>query len=96
MDIHRFCSPGFPLLRAAPDPASARARFVHVNDDGSARALTRSESEYLATEFKGADGARPYVKAHYDARTPDGRLSGFLERSKLPAHVAVSRDSLHD
>ena len=76
-------------LRAALDPASARARFVYVNEDGSARGLTTDESEYLSTEFEFGDGARPYVKAHYEARTPDGRLSGFLERSKLPPNVAV-------
>jgi hypothetical protein len=76
---------------------SARARFVYVNDDGSARNLTVDESEYLATEFEFGDGARPYIKPRYEARTPDGRLLGFLERSKLPAHVTVhSTDSPYE
>lgn len=71
--------------RNAPDPA----RYVWVDDDGSARELTRDEAEYLGTKFLPGDGARPYVKSRYDARTPDGRLSGFLERSALPPHLSV-------
>ncbi|WP_284350401.1 hypothetical protein [Roseisolibacter agri] len=71
--------------RDAPDPT----QFVWVEDDGSARELTPDEQEYLGTEFPPGDGARPYIKWRYGARTPDGRLSGFLERRKLPARVVV-------
>jgi hypothetical protein len=55
----------------------------------NASELTAKEREYLATAFEPADGARPYIKKHYDSRTPDGRLRGFLERSELPAQVAL-------
>ena len=70
---------------SARDPA----RYVWVEDDGSARELTRDEAEYIGTEFVPSDGGRPYIKSRYGSRTPDGRLSGFLARSALPAHVAV-------
>jgi len=38
-------------------------RYVHVEADGSARELHPSERRYLETEFKGGDGAAPYIKA---------------------------------
>ena len=76
----------------APDPAD----FVWVEDDGSARELTPDETEYLGTEFLPGDGARPYIKWRYDTRTPDGRLSGFLERRRLPPHVAVRAQDRDD
>jgi hypothetical protein len=62
-------------------------RFVYIEEDGSPRALTPQESELLDTEFHPADGARPYIKAKYAERTPDGRISGFLPRRKLPRHL---------
>lgn len=76
-------------LQAARDAADARARFVWVDDDGSARELTADECRYLATPFEGADGGRPYIKSRYKARTPDGRLGGYLERRMLPRGVVV-------
>jgi hypothetical protein len=62
-------------------------RFVYVEDDGTARELTKDEIDYLETDFHGSDGARPNIKFDYQQRTPDGRLRGFLERSKLPARI---------
>jgi hypothetical protein len=56
---------------------------VYVNEDGSARKLDADEYEYLATGCHPADGARPYIKSRYDARAPDGRLAGFLQRDEL-------------
>jgi hypothetical protein len=79
-------------LRVAQTPAEARSNFVMIADDGSARALTPDEAQYLATPFDAGDGGRPYVKLHYDSRTPDGRLLGFLRRSELPAHIPVQSD----
>jgi hypothetical protein len=64
-----------------------------IADNGSARALTPDEAQYLATPFDAGDGGRPYVKLHYDSRTPDGRLLGFLRRSELPAHIPVQSDN---
>jgi hypothetical protein len=52
-------------FRAARSTADARAHFVYVHDDGSARELTTHEAEYLATAFDPADGGRPYIKTRY-------------------------------
>jgi hypothetical protein len=67
-----------------PDP------YVHVEADGSARELHPSERRYLQTEFKGGDGAAPYIKARYDERNGWGDLAGYLERSLLPAGIAIA------
>jgi hypothetical protein len=67
-------------------------RFVYVEDDGTARELTKDEIEYLETDFHGSDGARPNIKFDYWQRTPDGRLRGFLDRSKLPAPMKLQLD----
>ena len=75
--------------REATSQDDARAKFVYVEDDGSARELTVDECVFLSTEFEAFDGGRPYVKSSYRARTPDGRLRGFLERRKLPRRVAI-------
>ncbi|HXT17004.1 MAG TPA: hypothetical protein VN706_15290 [Gemmatimonadaceae bacterium] len=81
-------------IRVAPTPDEARSGFVFVADDGSARELTAAEADFLATAFDAGDGARPYVKRHYDSRTPDGRLLGFLPRAELPEGLSVrTRDS---
>jgi hypothetical protein len=68
---------------AARDAVDARHRFVWIDDDGSARELTDEECAYLATPFELPDSGRPYIKARRGSRTADGRLRGFLERSKL-------------
>jgi hypothetical protein len=65
-------------------------RYVHVEADGSARELHPSERRYLETEFKGGDGAAPYIKARYDERNGWGDLAGYLERSLLPDGIAVA------
>jgi predicted metal-dependent hydrolase len=75
--------------RAAKANGSFARQFVWVKDDGSVRELTTDELAYLNTEFHPADGARPYIRARYSARSPDDRLSGFLPRSKLPRKVIV-------
>ena len=64
-------------------------RYVYVNGDGSARELTPDEQVYLNTEFSGGDGARPYIKFRYESLTPDGRISGFLERRQLPTRIEI-------
>ena len=64
-------------------------RFIYVNEDGSARALTPDERDYLNTKFYPTDGNRPYVKSRYDQRTPDGRISGFLLKKRLPRRIPV-------
>jgi hypothetical protein len=64
-------------------------RYVYVNRDGSARELTADEQEYLSEKFSGGDGGRPYIKFRYESLTPDGRISGFLERRQLPARIEI-------
>ena len=71
-------------IRVAQTAQEARSGFVFITEDGAARELTTAEADFLATAFYADDGARPYVKRHYDSRTPDGRLLGFLPRSELP------------
>jgi hypothetical protein len=78
---------GLKKYREATSPADAQSRFVWVDNDGSIRELTPSECEFLATPFRAFDGGRPYVKSSYDARTPDNRLQGFLERKEIPRRV---------
>jgi hypothetical protein len=64
--------------------------YVHVNADGSARELHPSERRYLETEFKGGDGAAPYIKARYDQRNGWNELTGYLKRALLPDGMAVA------
>ncbi|MFL5560746.1 MAG: hypothetical protein ACJ79K_04640 [Gemmatimonadaceae bacterium] len=77
-------------LQEARDPDDARARFVYIEDDGSARELTPHECAYLAMPFDPPDGNRPYIKARYRSLTPDRRMRGFLERKHLPGHLRVT------
>ena len=58
--------------------------YVYLEDDGTYRELTNEERQYLEEKFDPCDGNRPYVKHRLYAKTADGRLSGFLKRSKLP------------
>jgi len=65
-------------------------RFVHVNADGTVRELHESERRYLQTEFKGGDGAAPYIKSRYDERNGWNELTGYLERRLLPEGMATA------
>ncbi|WJR77724.1 hypothetical protein [Bradyrhizobium sp. NP1] len=62
-------------------------KFVYVNDDGSVRELTADEKTYLNTRFHPIDGARPYVKGSYRQKSPDGRISGYLLKRRLPRRM---------
>ena len=73
------------LERVAKKSGVHAHKFVVVKDDGMIRELEPDEIEYLNAEFHPNDGARPYIKSSYEARTPDGRIGGFLLRSKVPA-----------
>jgi len=79
----------YAFLSRRRRPKESGFRFVYVNIDGSARELTPDEQVYLRTEFAGADGARPYIKFRYESLTPDGRMSGYLERRQLPAKIRI-------
>jgi hypothetical protein len=71
------------MTAAAPYP------YAYVNADGSARELHADERRYLETEFKGGDGAAPYIKSRYDERNGWGELSGYMARALLPAGIHV-------
>jgi len=64
-------------------------KYIYVNDDGTAKELNDDEKEYLNTDFHNGDGARPYIKFRYQSRTPDSRLSGYLERRQLPKNIHI-------
>ena len=64
--------------------------YIYVNADGTARELHAGERAYLETEFKGGDGAMPYIKDSYEERNGWGEINGFLKRAALPAGTAVA------
>jgi hypothetical protein len=64
--------------------------YVYINADGKARELHASERAYLETEFKGGDGAMPYIKDSYEERNGWGEISGYLKRAALPAGTPVA------
>lgn len=63
--------------------------FVYVENDGTVRELDKDEIEYLETEFEPSDGARPYIKSSYEQLTPDKKILGFLQRSKVPKEIEI-------
>ena len=64
-------------------------KFIYVNDDGTARELTKDEQDYLTEKFEPTDGGRPNIKFNYDDKTPDGKMRGFLLRRQLPPGIKV-------
>jgi hypothetical protein len=58
--------------------------FVYVEDSGAYRELSIEDKQYLEEKFDPTDSNRPYVKSRYNSKTPDGKMSGFLRRTKLP------------
>jgi len=64
--------------------------YVYINADGTARELHDEERAYLEIEFKGGDGAMPYIKDSYDERNGWGELNGYLARAALPAGTPVA------
>ena len=63
--------------------------FVYVNQDGSARELSRDERQYLSEDFHAGDSGRPYIKASYESQDGWGSISGFLARKRLPRRIVV-------
>ena len=64
--------------------------FVYMNQDGSVRELSPAEQTYLSKEISGGDSGRRYVKSRCKSRDGWGSLSGFIERSKVPAQIKIS------
>ena len=63
--------------------------FVYVENSGAYRELSIKDKQYLEEKFYPTDGNRPYVKNRYRSKTPDGKMSGFLKRNKLPKGLAA-------
>ena len=79
------------IIGAIPLRLSSKGfKYVHVEIDGSVRELDQEEQSYLMMKFNGADGARPYIKSNYWQTTPDRKLHGFLERSRVPWWIQIS------
>jgi len=70
-------------------PALDPDLYIFVDADGIARELHASERQYLATDFHGSDGGRPYIKFGYSQRDGWGEISGYMERSLLPEGISV-------
>jgi hypothetical protein len=68
--------------------------YVYIENDGTAREVTKDELVYLKTKFSLFDGGRPYIKSSYEARTPDGRMQGFLLRSMVPSNILIQGESV--
>ncbi len=64
--------------------------YIYINADGAARELHASERAYFETEFKGGDGAMPYIKDSYEERNGWSEISGYLKRAALPAGMPVA------
>lgn len=63
--------------------------YIYVEDDGTYREIDEEERDYLEEKFSPGDGARPYVKFGLYSLTPDRKIGGFLERTKLPRDLKV-------
>ncbi|CAL2076336.1 hypothetical protein [Tenacibaculum sp. 190524A05c] len=68
--------------------------FVYVENDGTVRELHKDEIEYLQTEFKPFDGAKPYIKSDYKQLTPNKKISGFIYRNKVPRDIKIIQTDL--
>jgi hypothetical protein len=80
---------GYKFITRSRRSAENGFKFVYVNEDGSVRELTEDERVYLTTEFHPNDGARPYIKFHFNAKTPDNKVSGYIERRQVPSSVKI-------
>ena len=88
--------------RFRPGPTAAPARppdvgtpkpsemLIWINVDGTARQLTGAEKTYVDAPFSPFDGARPYVKSHYEQRNGWGELGGYLLRKEVPDGIPIA------
>lgn len=79
-----YISTLFPLR-----PKEPGYKYVYVEDNGTVRELYPDEIEYLNTDFLPNDSNRPYIKAKYSALTPDNKLSGFINRRRVPKRIQI-------
>lgn len=70
-------------------PKESGFKYVYVQEDGTVRELDEEDVEYLKTEFSPNDGARPYIKISYNQLTPDKKISGFIQRNRVPKKIKI-------
>ncbi len=66
--------------------------FVYVENDGVVRELDEAEQVYLSEKFYPTDGNRPYIKTRYKQLTPDGKISGFIRRVRVPKRIEIKEE----
>ena len=76
------------------NPKKEKFEYVYVEKDGTVRELDNEEIQYLQTDFKLGDGARPYIKSNYEQLAPDKKISGFLHRSKVPENFEIIKTDI--
>lgn len=64
-------------------------RFVHMNQDGTVRELSRVEQAIFGQSYRPGDGAAPFIKARHDERNGWGSLSGFIDRKHVPTAMSI-------
>ena len=75
----------WPPLR----PKEEGIKYVAVDYDGSVRELYPEEVEHLCQKYHDSDGARPYIKNSYGQKTPDGKISGYILRRRVPKDIPI-------
>ena len=70
-------------------PKESGFEYVFVEEDGTVSELDKEDVEYLKTEFSPTDGARPYIKSRYKQLTPDKKISGFIQRTRVPKRIKI-------
>jgi hypothetical protein len=73
-------------------PKEEGFEFVYVENNGNVRELDNGEMEYLKEKFHPNDGGRPYIKTNYKQLTPDGKISGFIYRIKVPKNITIEKE----
>ena len=85
---------GFGLWRVVEVPLRKRRDsifdYVYVDEQGQARELTAAEEEFVSTAIFPHGDADRLIKSDYDALTADGRLSGYIQRRRLPREVRIA------
>jgi len=66
-------------------------KYVFIETDGTVRELDQEEEKYLIEVFSPNDGARPYIKTRYWKKTPDGKLSGYILRTRVPSKIPIMK-----
>jgi hypothetical protein len=67
--------------------------FVYIEKDGTVRELYQEEIEYLNAPFNYNDGARPIPKKRYEDKNPEGKISGFILRKRVPQQIKIIKKS---